>query len=111
MAKPLAQRLLEEFWMLSLCLEQAIEEERWDEVSGLLQRREETLQALELLEPDPHWLPLLRRAMEVDERCQALLQRKQRALLLALEEEYRQRQCADAYESPSDTEWRFEAQS
>jgi hypothetical protein len=81
MAKSLVETLLHDFWMLSLCLEDAIEGDRWDEVTGLLQRREETLRTLERLEPDPKWLPLLRRALEADDRCQSLLRRKQRALL------------------------------
>ncbi|MFN3690570.1 MAG: flagellar protein FliT, partial [Fimbriimonadales bacterium] len=83
---------------------------RWDEVTALLQRREETLKTLERLEPEPSWLPLLRRALDADERCQALLQRKQRALLLELEQETRQRQCADSYDAPSDPDWKFEAE-
>lgn len=110
MAKSLAEQLLEDFWMLSLCMAQAIEEEHWDEVTGLLQRREETLQVLEQLEPDPRWLPLLRRALEADERCQSLLQRKQRDLLLALEEDYRQRHCAETYDVPAELGWKFEAE-
>lgn len=110
MAKSLIETLLHDFWMLSLCLEDAIEEERWDEVTGLLQRREETLRTLEKLEPSPNWLPLLRRALEADERCQSLLRRKQRALLLELEQETRQRQCANSYEPPPDIEWKFEAE-
>ncbi|MCS7190290.1 MAG: flagellar protein FliT [Fimbriimonadales bacterium] len=110
MAKSLIETLLHDFWMLSLCLEDAIEEERWDEVTGLLQRREETLRTLEKLEPNPNWLPLLRRALEADERCQSLLRRKQRALLMELEQEMRQRQCADAYDAPPDIEWKFEAE-
>lgn len=110
MAKSLIETLLHDFWMLSLCLEDALEEERWDEVTGLLQRREETLRMLEQLEPEPAWLPLLRRALDADERCQALLRRKQRALLLELEQEQRQRQCADSYEPPAESSWRFEAE-
>ncbi|MCX7993124.1 MAG: flagellar protein FliT [Fimbriimonadales bacterium] len=110
MAKSLIETLLHDFWMLSLCLEDAIEEERWDEVTGLLQRREETLRTLEKLEPDPHWLPLLRRAMDADERCQTLLRRKQRALLLDLEQEERQRSCADTYDTPPHIDWKFEAE-
>ncbi|MCS7208875.1 MAG: hypothetical protein NZ874_04810 [Fimbriimonadales bacterium] len=110
MAKSLIEALLHDFWLLSLCLEDAIEEERWDEVTGLLQRREETLRTLEQLEPDPKWLPLLRRALDADERCQNLLRRKQRALLLELEQEERQRHCADTYETPHHTDWKFEAE-
>ena len=110
MAKSLVETLLHDFWMLSLCLEDAIEEERWEEVTGLLQRREETLKTLEQLEPDPNWLPLLRRALDVDERCQALLRRKQRALLSELEQETRQRQCADSYDAPAEHDWKFEAE-
>ncbi|OYT70160.1 MAG: hypothetical protein CFK49_07760 [Armatimonadetes bacterium JP3_11] len=110
MAKSLIATLLHDFWMLSLCLEDAIEQERWDEVTGLLQRREETLQTLEQLEPDPNWLPLLRRALEADERCQSLLHRKQRALLLELEQEERQRQCAESYDTPPGNDWKFEAE-
>jgi hypothetical protein len=110
MAKSLSETLLHDFWMLSLCLADAIEGERWDEVTGLLQRREETLKTLEQLEPDPHWLPLLRRALEADERCQSLLHRKQRALLLELEQEERQRQCADSYDAPPNADWMFEAE-
>lgn len=110
MAKSLIETLLHDFWMLSLCLEDAIEGERWDEVTGLLQRREETLQTLEQLEPDPNWLPLLRRALDADERCQMLLRRKQRTLLLELEQETRQRQCADSYDAPPDINWKFEAE-
>lgn len=110
MAKSLIDTLLHDFWMLSLCLEDAIEEERWDEVTGLLQRREETLQTLEKLDPDPNWLPLLRRALEADERCQTLLRRKQRALLQELEQEERQRQCADSYDTPLANDWKFEAE-
>jgi hypothetical protein len=63
MGKSLVETLLHDFWMLSLCLEDAIEGDRWDEVTALLQRREETLRTLERLEPDPNWLPLLRRAL------------------------------------------------
>lgn len=110
MAKSLIETLLHDFWMLSLCLEDAIEGERWEEVTGLLQRREETLQTLEQLEPDPNWLPLLRRALDADERCQTLLRRKQRTLLLELEQETRQRQCADSYDTPPDINWKFEAE-
>ncbi len=110
MAKSLIETLLHDFWMLSLCLEDAIEGERWEEVTGLLQRREETLQTLEQLEPDPNWLPLLRRALDADERCQMLLRRKQRTLLLELEQETRQRQCADSYDAPPDINWKFEAE-
>ncbi|MCX7924750.1 MAG: hypothetical protein N2554_02945 [Fimbriimonadales bacterium] len=110
MAKSLIETLLHDFWMLSLCLEDAIEEERWDEVAGLLQRREESLRMLEKLEPDPNWLPLLRRALDADERCQALLRRKQRALLTDLEQETLQRQCADSYETPAHLDWKFEAE-
>ncbi len=110
MAKSLIETLLHDFWMLSLCLEDAIEGERWEEVTGLLQRREETLQTLEQLEPDPNWLPLLRRALDADERCQTLLRRKQRTLLLELEQETRQRQCADSYDAPPDINWKFEAE-
>ena len=64
--------------MLTLCTEQAIEDEDWEAVNGLLQRREEVLATLERLDPDPRWLPLLRRAMEADARCQETLRQKQR---------------------------------
>lgn len=110
MAKSLTETLLHDFWMLSLCLEDAIEGERWDEVTGLLQRREETLQTLEKLEPNPDWLPLLRRALDADERCQTLLRRKQRTLLLELEQETRQSHCADPYNAPPNADWKFEAE-
>lgn len=110
MAKSLVEALLHDFWMLSLCLEDALEEERWDEIDGLLQRREETLRTLERLEPDPNWLPLLRRALNADERCQRLLRAKQRALLNELEQEERQRACQDTYEPPAPPDWKFEAE-
>jgi hypothetical protein len=110
MAKSLAETLLHDFWMLSLCLEDAIEGDRWDEVTGLLQRREETLRTLERLEPDPKWLPLLRRALEADDRCQRLLRRKQRALLTELEQEARQRTCHETYEPPPPHDWKFDAE-
>jgi hypothetical protein len=110
MGKSLVETLLHDFWMLSLCLEDAIEGDRWDEVTGLLQRREETLRTLERLEPDPKWLPLLRRALEADERCQSLLRRKQRALLNELEQEERQRACQETYEPPPPPDWKFDAE-
>jgi hypothetical protein len=110
MAKSLVETLLHDFWMLSLCLEDAIEDDRWDEVTGLLQRREETLRTLERLEPDPKWLPLLRRALEADDRCQSLLRRKQRALLNELEQEERQRACHETYDLPPPTDWKFDAE-
>ena len=110
MAKSLAETLLHDFWMLSLCLEDALEDERWDEVTGLLQRREETLRTLERLEPDPNWLPMLRRALEADERCQSLLRRKQRALLNELEQEERQRACQETYDPPPPTDWKFDVE-
>ena len=99
MAKSLVETLLDDFWLLSLSLEQALEHDDWDQVIGLLQRREEVLRTLECLEPDPAWLPKLRRAMEADMRCQELIQRKQRALLLELEEETQQRRCSEHYRS------------
>ena len=110
MAKSLVETLLHDFWMLSLCMEEALEEERWDEVNSLLQRREETLRTLERLEPDPNWLPLLRRALQADERCQSLLRQKQRALLSELEQEERQRACQDTYEPPPLPDWKFDAE-
>jgi len=110
MAKSLVETLLHDFWMLSLCLEDAIEGDRWDEVTGLLQRREETLRTLERLEPDPNWLPMLRRALEADDRCQSLLRRKQRALLIELEQEERQRACHETYEPPPPIDWKFDVE-
>ncbi len=97
MAKSLIETLLDDFWLLSLSLEQALQEDDWDQVVGLLQRREEVLRTLECLEPDPAWLPKLRRALDADTRCQEIIQRKQRALLLELEEENQQRRCSEHY--------------
>ncbi len=109
MAKSLIETLLDDFWLLSLSLEQALQEDDWDQVVGLLQRREEVLRTLECLEPDPAWLPKLRRALEVDHRCQQLIQRKQRALLLELEEESQQRRCSEHYRpNPCEPPTRFE---
>ncbi len=100
MASRMVESLLHEFWLLTLCLEEAIEEDEWDAVTQLLQRREEALQMMERLEPEPQWLPALRRAMEADERCQQLLRRKQRALLLDLEQETQQKRAGEHYETP-----------
>lgn len=111
MGSRVIESLLHEFWLLTLCLEEAIEDEEWDTVTELLQRREETLKTLECLEPEPQWLPALRRAMEADERCQQLLRRKQRALLLDLEQEAQQKRAGEHYESPpSPPIHRFEAE-
>ncbi len=100
MANRVIESLLHEFWLLTLCLEEAIEDDEWDTVTELLQRREETLRMLERLEPEPQWLPALRRAMDADERCQQLLRRKQRALLLDLEQETQQKRAGEYYETP-----------
>jgi hypothetical protein len=111
MAKSLIETLLDDFWLLSLSLEQALEDDDWDQVIGLLQRREEVLRTLECLEPDPAWLPKLRRAMDADRRCQELVQRKQRALLMELEEESQQRRCGDHYRpTPTDPPHHFESE-
>ncbi len=97
--------------MLSLCLEQAIEQEEWEQVKALLQQREAILSTLERLEPDPRWLPLLRRALEVDERCYHLLARKQRGLIAEMEQESQQRYCSELYEKPpSEEDPRFETE-
>lgn len=107
----MVESLLQSFWMLSLCLEQAIEQEEWEEVKSLLQRREEILATLERLNPDPRWLPLLRRALEVDERCYQLLARKQRGLIEEMERESQQRHCSELYEKPPpETDPRFETE-
>jgi hypothetical protein len=110
MAKSLIETLLHDFWMLSLCLEDAIEGDRWDEVTALLQRREETLRTLERLEPDPKWLPLLRRALEADDRCQSLLRRKQRALLTELEQRSASAPATRPTSHPRPTDWKFDAE-
>lgn len=111
MARSLVEDLLHDFWMLTLCTEQAIEDEDWEAVSSLLQRREEVLAALERLRPEPQWIPLLRRAQEADARCQELLHQKQRTLLLELEQETQQQRGCDHYEAPSsDYPARFDAE-
>lgn len=111
MGRNIVEDLLHDFWMLTLCTEQAIEDEDWEAVNGLLQRREEVLATLERLEPDPRWLPLLRRAMEADARCQETLRQKQRALLLELERETQQQKGCDHYDAPpTDYTPRFEAE-
>ncbi len=111
MGKSVAESLLQNYWMLSLCLEQAIEQEEWEEVNCLLQRREEILGALERLSPDPCWLPMLRRAQEVEERCYQLLARKQRSLVQEMEQESQQRHCSELYDKPPpDADPRFETE-
>jgi hypothetical protein len=107
--KELAKRLLEEFWLLSLTLEQVLEEGCWEEVPVLLQRREEALQVLEAISPQPEWLPLLSRALDADERCQHLLAQNRQALLNELTNEAQQRHCAERYqEQPSTSDHRME---
>lgn len=102
---------MHDFWMLTLCTEQAIEDEDWEALNSLLQRREEVLSTLECLQPDPQWLPMLRRVMEADARCQELLHQKQRTLLLDLERETQQQKGCDHYDAPpSDYRARFEAE-
>ncbi|MFQ3611647.1 MAG: flagellar protein FliT [Fimbriimonadales bacterium] len=111
MGSRVIESLLHEFWLLTLCLEEAIEDDEWDTVTELLQRREETLRMLEHLDPEPQWLPSLRRAMDADERCQQLLRRKQRALLLDLDHEVQQQRAGEHYETPpSQPPHHFEAE-
>lgn len=107
----LAKQLLEEFWLLCLTLEQVLEEGYWHEVPVLLQRREETVCALERLTPQPDWLSLLSRALDADERCQRLLVRNRQALLNELNHEARQRHCTERYqEKPDPPDYQMEQQ-
>jgi len=100
--RELAKQLLEEFWLLSLTLEQVLEEGCWQEVPILLQRREEALQALGALSPQPEWLSLLNRALDADERCQRLLLCYRQELLNELANESQQRHCAEHYQEKPD---------
>lgn len=93
----LAKQLLEEFWLLSLCLENLLEEECWEELSPLLQKRQEILNALERLSPEPEWIPKLERILAVDRRCQQHLQQLRTQLLEELNTEVQQRRCGERY--------------
>lgn len=92
-----AKTLLQEFWLLSLSLEQLIEDDCWEEVPVLLQRRQQTLDALDAIPAHPNWLPMLNRALDADERCQRLLRRKRRLLVDEITEEKSLKLCSERY--------------
>lgn len=95
--REIAAALIDELWLLSLCLRNVLQEQLWDEAPAILEKRATVLSALEALNPDPEWIPGLEKSLEADRKVQELLVDLRRQLALDMEADQTRLQAGEAY--------------